>query len=255
MRSREKLKNTLIDLKKEIIHRTHIEKELQRSNTELEQFASIASHDLKEPLRKIIVFGERLRNRNINNLDVKDINYLDRIQNASNRMQNLINGLLTYSRVTTQAQPFSEIDLNKIINEVLNDLEVTIKETNAQINIDTLPSIQADPIQIQQLFQNIIGNALKYRKPDIPPVINVTSKKNIDNLEISISDNGIGFEEKYVDKVFGIFQRLVTRSEYEGTGIGLSTCKKIVERHGGKIWAHSKLNVGTTFSFTIPIQN
>lgn len=222
--------------------------ELERSNKELESFAYIASHDLQEPLRKVITFGERLKTSNTAVLDEKSLDCLNRMQEATVRMQQLISGLLTLSRVTTQAQLFQPVDLNTVINDILFDLEVRIKETRAQIEVGHLPTISGDSLQIRQLFQNLIANALKFRKPGDRPYI-VIKSQTLDNglVEISVEDNGIGFEEQYIDRIFKPFQRLHTREEYEGVGMGLAICQKIVQRHGGEITAQSKPGEGARF--------
>ncbi len=238
--------------------------ELQRSNKELEQFAYIASHDLQEPLRKIKAFGERLNAKISNMLDTQSRDYLDRMQNAAERMEGLINGLLTFSRITTRAQLFVSVDLKKVVHDVISDLEVRLEQTHGSIELDTIPVIDADPLQMRQLFQNLLGNALKFHKKDEPPVVKVYSKplKEASDMvfsdskfcQIIVEDNGIGFDEKYLDRIFGVFQRLHSRSEYEGTGIGLAVCRKIVERHGGAITAKSSVGQGAMFIVALPVK-
>jgi light-regulated signal transduction histidine kinase (bacteriophytochrome) len=171
-------------------------------------------------------------------------------------MQILINDLLTYSRVTTKAQPFVPLDLNQIIEQVSSDLEVRVEQAKGKIINKGLPTLEADPTQMRQLFQNLISNALKFHKPDTPPVVTIAAKPIDDptQVEIYISDNGIGFDEKYLDRIFTIFQRLHGRFEYEGTGIGLAVCRKIVDRHGGFITATSTPNAGATFIVTLPLK-
>ncbi len=231
---------------------------LKKSNIELEQFAYTASHDLQEPLRKIQFFGERLKTNYSSLLDEKAREYIERINNAGIRMSNFIRDLLQYSRVTTKARPFETVDLNQIIKEVLSDLEIIINETKAEIKCEIIPAIDADPLQMKQLFQNIIGNAIKYHRPNVFPLIIIDYKIHdgeIGNfLAIIIQDNGIGFEEKYSEQIFGLFQRLHGRNEYAGTGIGLAICKKIVEKHGGTISAHGKENEGATFYINLPLK-
>ncbi len=228
-------------------------KELERSNTELTNFASIASHDLGEPLRKVMAFGSRLRKR-LAHSDNESIGDIDRMQNATVRMQGLIEDLLNYAMVTTKARPFKMVDFNAIINESLFYLEGAISESKAALNIESLPLIEADPVQIRQLFQNLIGNSLKYCEKGVAPVIHIFSQPAPDNkINIFIEDNGIGFEEKYSDRIFGLFQRLHGKSEYSGTGMGLAICKKIVDRHGGTIKAKSVLGKGSTFIITLPL--
>lgn len=232
---------------------------LARSNEELTQFAFIASHDLKEPLRKIKTFSNFLVDEFGSFLPETAKNYLTRMNNAVNRMEALIEGLLHYSRATRNIESFVKIDLNTTVQEVLSDLEGRIQDKQGKIEItNPLPTIEADSMQFHQLFQNLIGNALKFHQKDKPPVITISSKllneKNSQpQCEITIADNGIGFEEKYINKIFSIFQRLHAHSEYEGSGIGLAICKKIAERHHGTIIVKSTPNVGTTFIISIPI--
>ncbi|MBI5042542.1 MAG: PAS domain S-box protein [Nitrospirae bacterium] len=238
--------------------------ELQRSNKELEQFAYIASHDLQEPLRKIKAFGERLKAKISNALDAQNRDYLERMQNAAERMEGLINGLLTFSRVTTSAQLFVSVDLKKVVQDVISDLEVRLEQTHGCIEADTLPVIDADPLQMRQLFQNLLSNALKFHKKNEPPLVKVYSSllkgmadkalSNNEFCQIIVEDNGIGFDEKYLDRIFGVFQRLHSRSEYEGTGIGLAVCRKIVERHGGTITAKSSVGQGAMFIVGLPVK-
>lgn len=242
------------------------ERELARSNSELQNFASVASHDLQEPLRKIEAFGDRLRRRADDQLSDDGKLCIDRMQHAAGRMRTLINDLLSYSRVTTKAKPFEECDLGRLVSDVVGDLQVSIEESGGGVSVGILPMIAADPMQMRQLFQNIIGNAIKYRKPDTPPEVRVEARllgkddprpDEISTLgqlaEITIVDNGIGFEMKYAEQIFTIFQRLHGRGEYEGTGIGLATVRKIVERHGGAIVAESEPEVGTTFRIHLPV--
>lgn len=236
-------------------------KKLEVSNQELQDFASVAAHDLQEPLRKIQSFSDRLKARAKDELKEESLDYVDRIQNSAHRMQILINDLLTYSRVTTKAQPFSTLDLNQVIKQVVSDLEIRIEQTQGQVEWLNLPSIQADSTQMHQLFQNLIGNALKFKKPDASPIVKIESKildpsplgRPGPACQIRIQDNGIGFDEKYLDRIFTIFQRLHGRNEYEGTGIGLAVCRKIIDRHGGFLTAQSSPGHGATFLVTLPI--
>ncbi len=233
-------------------------KDLERSNKELADFAHIASHDLQEPLRKIQTFGSRLESKYASSLEGRGVDYLQRMQNAANRMQILVQELLSYSSVTTRAKPFEETNLQQILDEVLLDLEVRVEQVDALIDIRPLATIDADAIQVRQLFQNFIGNALKFTVPDRRPHIIIegthfVSENNEEMYEIRIADNGIGFDEKFEKKIFGIFQQLHAQDGYEGTGVGLAICKKIIDRHSGQIIVQSKPNVGTTFMIQLPV--
>jgi len=257
------LTRAIDDLQEQIAERQRVEQELQtfataleRSNGELQNFASVASHDLQEPLRKIIVFGDRLATKAGDALNAEGRDYLARMQASANRMQTLINDLMTFSRVSTRAQPFERVDLAVVARDVLCDLEVRIEQVGGHVEVGSLPIVAADPTQMRQLLQNLIGNALKFRKPDQPPRVKVSSAPmNNDGAamaQIAVEDNGIGFDEKYLDRIFAIFQRLHGRTTYEGSGIGLAVCRKIVERHGGTITARSRPGEGTTFIVTLP---
>ncbi|MEM9625029.1 MAG: ATP-binding protein [Pseudomonadota bacterium] len=234
---------------------------LARSNRELEAFASIASHDLQEPLRKVEAFGDRLKRKYEPALGDDGKMYIDRMQSAVVRMRALINDLLDYSRVTTKAKPFEPVDLNQIVQDVVSDLEVRIEEVGGEVVFDALPELDADSTQLRQLFQNLIANALKFHRQDERPRVVIRAEtvelgKN-DNrrcCRIEVVDNGIGFEMKYADRIFGIFQRLHSRVEFEGTGIGLATCRKIVERHHGDISVESVSGEGTTFTIELPLR-
>ena len=230
------------------------EERLRRSNRELEQFASVAAHDLQEPLRKVQAFGDRLKTRAGAVLDTQSKDYLDRMLNSATRMRALINDLLTFSRVTTKGQPFVPVDLGKIARDVISDLEVGIEQSGGRVELGRLPTIEADPLQMRQLFQNLIGNALKFRNPDTPPMVDLAGVRRGSLIEITVRDNGIGFEEIYLDRIFEVFQRLHGRQEYEGTGMGLAICRKIVERHGGSITARSAPGAGATFIVKLPTQ-
>ncbi len=227
--------------------------ELKRSNEELELFAYTASHDLQEPLRKVQAFGERLAKKHGDVLGKEGLLYLERMQDASSRMRVLIQDLLTYSRVSTKADPFLRLDLNLIVRDVVSDLEVRISQTNAKVELSNLPTIEADPLQMRQLFQNLIGNALKFHKPDQAPIVTVSCETINEKVVITVKDNGVGFDNQYAEKVFQIFQRLHGRGEFEGTGMGLAIVRKIVERHGGNISAESQENEGASFIITLPL--
>lgn len=227
--------------------------ELERSNAELQDFASIASHDLQEPLRKVLAFGEHLREHCEGKLDELGLDFLSRMQNAAKRMSVLIEALLAYSRVASRAQPMEPVDLLSVLFGVLPDLEERIAKTHARIEFAPLPKVMADPMQVRQVIQNLLGNALKFQAPGTTPQVEITGKINERGwCELSVRDNGIGFDEKYLDRIFRPFQRLHGRNEYEGSGMGLAICRKVVARHGGTITAHSRPGAGATFVVTLP---
>jgi light-regulated signal transduction histidine kinase (bacteriophytochrome) len=225
--------------------------DLERKNRELEQFAYVASHDLQEPLRTTSSFAELLQQQYQGKLDEKADKYLSFITQSSDRMKVLIKDLLDYSRIGRKKEK-ERVDCNLILQEVLDDLEVTIKETQAKINSELLPVFNGYATEIKQLFQNLIINAIKFRKKNSCPEIKISAIKNNGHWEFACSDNGIGIEKEHRERIFVIFQRLHTRTEYEGSGIGLAHCKKIVELHGGRIWIESEPDEGSTFYFAIP---
>ncbi|MDB5250991.1 MAG: response regulator [Flaviaesturariibacter sp.] len=240
--------------------------ELKVINEELDRFAYVASHDLQEPLRKIMVFSDVLAMKLQGKVEPDVQNSLDKIVKASDRMQKLINDLLKFSRHASGTEDFKNVDLNELVAEVVSDLEADIQRKEARVSFEALPVIQAIPSQLRQLFQNLIGNALKFSRPDTAPIVEIRSEV-IENMKstnsqglttartfhrISISDNGIGFDGKYADDIFVVFKRLHSYHEFEGSGIGLSICKKIVDKHKGTITAHSTLNEGATFVITLP---
>ncbi|MEK6304124.1 MAG: PAS domain S-box protein [Acidobacteriota bacterium] len=241
--------------------------DLLHSNRELQDFASVASHDLQEPLRKIQTFADDLAENSASTLSDENRGTLKRIQNAAGRMQRLINDLLLLSRISSGAQPFVQVDLNNVAREVLSDLEVRINETGGRVDLGEIPTIEAEPLQMRQLFQNLVGNALKFNSTGRTPIVSVhgeliggkeglagsSSEAQAQQLcQITFEDNGIGFDEKYVDRIFAMFQRLHGRNEYEGTGMGLAICRRIAEHHGGNITAQSILGTGSTFTVTLP---
>lgn len=228
---------------------------IEQSNKDLEEFAYVASHDLQEPLRKILAFGKLLKNNCGANLSEQGSDYIDRMQNAAERMRVMIEDLLAYSRATTVKQPFQMIDLNISAGEVLDVLETRIAQTKGRVEAGTLPEIEADPLQMRQLFQNLIGNALKFHKPDVAPVVKFGLKASSpDQLVLFVEDNGIGFEMQNLEIIFQPFRRLHGRGQFEGSGIGLAICRKIVERHRGSITAVSKPGEGSIFLVTLPVR-
>jgi len=237
---------------------------LERSNRELEDFAFVASHDLQEPLRKVQAFGDRLKAACGYELSEKGRTYLERMQSAAGRMQTLIKDLLTFSRVTSKAQPFVSVDLKNTAVEVLSDMEISIERLGGRVEIGDLSTIEADPLQMRQLIQNLVGNGIKFHKENESPIVKIYGEivqprdRGTDpakaQYNLIVEDNGIGFDEKYCDRIFTVFQRLHGRSEYEGTGLGLAVCRKIVERHGGSITAKSKPGQGAKFIASMPIK-
>lgn len=229
-------------------------RELQRSNAALNEFAFVASHDLQEPLRKILSFGERLGTSAGPMLEGDARHYLERMLDAATRMRTLITDVLAYSQIATSGAPFAPTDLGAIARDVVSDLELLIADTGARIEVGTLPVIDADAMQMRQLFRNLLGNALKFRRKDSAPVVQLRASATADGFcTIAVSDNGIGFKQEHGEKIFRMFERLHARSQYEGTGIGLAICRRIVERHGGTIAATSTAGEGTTFNVTLPV--
>lgn len=236
--------------------------ELQRSNRELEEFAFVASHDLQEPLRKIRAFGDRLQQKFSVELGEAGSDYVVRMQAASERMSALIDDLLSFSRVTTKQRPFARVNLNQVMDRVLDDLDYAIEETNANIHIDPLPTIDADGPQMAQVFMNLMTNSLKFHPAGVRPEIRVTNETHLSSplpederewCRLQFADKGIGFDAHYAERVFSLFQRLHGRDEYSGTGIGLALCRKIIERHGGTITAQSAPGEGAVFTIFLPM--
>ena len=245
----------------------HYAEELRRSNQDLEQFAYVASHDLQEPLRKIHSFGDLLQQEVGDQLSGDAADYLARMGKATERMHDLINDLLTFARVTTRGRAPAPVDLNEIATQVVSDLEARLAETGGRIEVGPLPTVEADPTQMRQLLQNLLGNALKFHQADAPPLVRVyapplekagprrgVASRAPDRCRIVVADNGIGFDEKYSDHIFGLFQRLHDRTQYEGSGIGLAVCRRIVERHGGTLDVTSHEGQGSTFTVTLPLR-
>lgn len=237
--------------------------DLENANKNLERFAFMASHDLQEPLRKIRMFSDRLYNRHKDSKD--DVELITRILRAAERTQTLIADILSFSKLTAEPSDFTSVNLNETLHELLSDLSDEIREKDAQISIENLPTLYASQRLMRPLFQNLISNALKYRKQDVQPIIKIRSESLTDNLQngktsgnryfrIYVEDNGIGFEQKYAEDIFGMFRRLHNNGEFEGTGIGLALCKKIVEQHQGFISARSMVNQGSTFIISFPIK-
>ncbi|MCH6581284.1 MAG: hypothetical protein IH802_13145 [Nitrospinae bacterium] len=250
--SNRQLRDYSFRLEERVAERTQ---ELKQSNKELMDFAAIASHDLQEPLRKIVMFGDRLEEQ-IPSQDVKSRDYLDRMRKAARRMQGFIEDLLKLSAIATGGRPFQTVNLQTLAQEVAEDLEARIAQSNAQLNIDHLPTLEADATQMRQLLQNLIGNALKYHQDGVPPVVTVTSRPLRDGFwEIMVCDNGIGIEPHQISRIFQPFERLHSGGLFEGSGMGLAICKKIVDRHGGSIHVASQPNEGTSFIITLPEQH
>ena len=225
--------------------------ELARSNAELEQFAYVASHDLQEPLRAVSGCLQLLEKRYKGELDASADQFISRAADGALRMQTFIHDLLEFARVGTRGQEFKATDSAAVWDQAMTNLEAAIEESGAVVTHDPLPSMMADRVQLGQLFQNLLGNAIKFRS-DNPPEIHIGVEPKDSEWQFFVRDNGIGIDSEYADRIFAVFQRLHTREEYSGTGIGLAICKKIVERHGGRIWLESELERGSTFNFTIP---
>jgi light-regulated signal transduction histidine kinase (bacteriophytochrome) len=226
--------------------------ELQRSNAELESFAYIASHDLQEPLRTVQSYVQLLRKRYADKLDADANEFMGFAVEGVTRMRALIDDLLTYARLASRARPFEQTELDEVLAEVLRGLQVRLDEKHAKIEHAELPAVMGDRRQLGQLFQNLIANAVKFHKPGAHPTVKIEVEPREVEYVITIADDGIGIAAEYREKIFVIFQRLHSRDEYDGTGLGLAVCKKIVERHGGKIWVESEPGHGARFRFTIP---
>jgi PAS domain S-box-containing protein len=273
MKHQQQLKESEALLQERVLERTleleKLNEELKRSNQNLEEFAYAASHDMKEPIRKIYFFADRLKERLGSKLDEEDRRYFERMELGVKRMNTLIDDLLLYSHVNRGKSSVETVVLNQMLSFVLDDLELQIEEKVAKVDIGPLPTIQGRPRQLQQLFENLIANALKYSKEDVPPVVSVSSRlisgsdasvnyllvnRDIMYHLIEVRDNGIGFEQADAERIFHVFTRLHGNVEYRGTGVGLSIAQKIVENHGGYIWAESALNEGATFKILLPAE-
>jgi light-regulated signal transduction histidine kinase (bacteriophytochrome) len=223
--------------------------ELERSNRDLEQFAYVASHDLQEPLRAVGGYVKLLQHRFPHDIEPKALEYIAGAADGARRMERLITDLLAFARVGTHGE-FTLADLNNLFREAVHNLQASVREAEAIVTCETLPRLTVDATQMLQLFQNLIGNAIKFRS-ERPPRVHVNSRREQERWIFSVKDNGIGIDAKYYERIFQIFQRLHTRTHYLGTGIGLAICKKIVERHGGAIWVESTPGEGSTFFFAI----
>jgi PAS domain S-box-containing protein len=226
-------------------------KELKRSNNELEQFAYVTSHDLQEPLRMVTSFLGLLSKKYKGKLDQDADEYIDFAVDGARRMQNMISDLLAYSRIGTRGKPFEAIDSEYTLKQALNNLQVAIEESGALVTYDPLPTVLADSSQLTQLFQNLVANAIKFRSKDVSPKVHISAESDGEEWIFSVRDNGIGIAQEFFGHIFVIFQRLHGRDEYPGSGMGLAICRKIVERHGGRIWVESQIGQGTAFYFTI----
>ena len=226
--------------------------EMQRSNNELEQFAYVISHDLQEPLRMVSSYTQLLAKRYSNKLDADADEFIAYAVDGAKRMQVLLHDLLEYSRVGTRGKPFTWVDCKEVVEQTIANLKIAIEESGASVTYDTLPAVMGDEGQLVQLFQNLIGNAIKFHREE-PPCVHISAQRKQNVVAFSAKDNGIGIDPQYRQVIFEIFRRLHTREEYPGTGMGLSICKKIVERHGGHIWVQSQLGQGSTFHFTIQV--
>lgn len=250
----DKLTRTLKQLKERAETLAQRTDELARSNRELEEFARAASHDLQEPLRAVSGFCQLLKSRYGGKLDAQADEFIDFAVDGAHRMQTLINDLLEYSRVGSRGGEFEPIDASSAFDKAMTNLHSAIRESGAKLTHSALPVLTADRMQLVQLFQNLVGNAIKFRGEQTPEV-HVEAVRQADHWLFSVRDNGIGIDPRYAQRVFVIFQRLHTRTNYPGTGVGLAICKKIVERHGGRIWVEPRSDHGSVFQFTIPIKH
>lgn len=245
----------------------HLNKTLEASNHDLQQFASVASHDLQEPLRKIQLFSDLIKTSGKSNLSARELNYLDKIIASADRMKTLIVDVLNYSRLAGSEGGFSMVDLNRLVKDLLEDFELVIQEKQARIELSALAILEVNRGQIRQMIQNLVSNALKFSRPGVPPVVTITGRrlalKKFDSAPqadgpfymICVTDNGIGFEEKYIPTIFALFERLNAKEKYDGTGIGLAITKKIIEKHDGLIHVKSKVGQGSEFQIILPVKH
>lgn len=252
LKDNQELKETQAQLEENQASMEENISDLNRSNLELQQFAYVASHDLQEPIRKINYYSDYIINKYAQLLDDKGREYLNAMALASSRMRGLVHDLLAFSQVEKKAVEFTSVNLDDVLKDVLHDIDVMIKEKNAQVQVEHLPAIDADEGMMRQLFENLITNSLKYSKEETPPLIRISSARRNGSLEINVTDNGIGFDEKYLPQMFMLFQRLHSVNKYKGTGLGLAICQKIVRLHNGSIHARSRENEGATFIISLP---
>ncbi|SDR32401.1 sensor histidine kinase [Natronobacterium texcoconense] len=235
----------------DITERYEYQRRLEQSNEQLEQFAYAVSHDLREPLRMVTSYLQLLEQQYGDELDEDADEFIEFAVDGAERMEKMIEGILTYSRIDTQDNGLGSVDLEAVIDDVLQDLDVRIEETDAEITTESLPTVQGDASQLRQLFQNLLSNAIEYSGEGVPRVT-ISATREDDEWMVSVSDEGIGIDASDTDRVFEVFQRLHSHEEHEGTGIGLALCKRIVDKHGGDIWLESEPGEGTTISFTLP---
>jgi light-regulated signal transduction histidine kinase (bacteriophytochrome) len=240
------------ELRREVAERQAAEEALRRSNADLEQFAYVASHDLQEPLRMVSSYVQLFARRYAGQVDPQARKYIDYAVDGAKRMQSLINALLEYSRVGRREQP-ARVSAEAALAQALENLSSSIVEAGARVTSDPLPDVIVDGRQLVQVFQNLVGNAVKFRRPGVPPRVHVSARIDGDEVVLGVHDNGIGVDPRHADRIFVIFQRLHTRDEYSGTGIGLSIAKKVIDRAGGRIWLESEPGQGSTFYFTLPL--
>lgn len=249
---RARIQRDLAEVEEARLRLAEAAEDLTRSNRDLEQFAYVASHDLQEPLRKVTSFCQLLQQRYGGQLDERADQYIEFAVDGAKRMQVLINDLLAFSRVGRLSGEFEEVDLARPVKRALDNLSERVEETGATVEVGELPTIRGEPNLLAAVFQNLIGNAIKFRRPDEPPLVRVMATEGPDSWEISVADNGIGIAPEYAERVFVIFQRLHTKDAYTGTGIGLALCRRIIEHHDGQIWVDTTVASGTTIRFTLP---